>query len=453
VVATLFRAGEPAGVLFDARTDPVFCAAVLRTIAGNRHYSFEGGDLIATHYPLFEEARGPDEVPEPIVVQQGTRRHVSTNYGDRLILKAFDRLEPGPNPALELGRFLTDHTAFDATAPVVGAVEVRLPDEDSITLSVLFGHVPNEGNAWDYTLDVISRFYEAVLARPGAPPAPAPADAWTPGAVPPPPAEAEDLIGPYLQTAGQLGRTTAEMHRALGSATSPGIAPEPFGRLYQRSLYQSMRTATKLVFRDLARRLPDLPPEAAGLAAVALEREPVLLRRHRVVLGADITGYRIRCHGDYHLGQLLYAGTDFRVIDFEGDPDRPLSERRIKRSPLRDVADMIRSFHYAAYSPLYAAEPGQGTFPGRVREADRDVLMGWARFWSSWVAAEFVRAYFAGMDGANLLPARPDVCRDLLELFVLEKAVKELGGDLATRPDRLPIPLTGLIDLTGTEGP
>jgi maltose alpha-D-glucosyltransferase/alpha-amylase len=256
------------------------------------------------------------------------------------------------------------------------------------------------------------------------------------------------LVGTYLQTAGQLGRTTAEMHRALASGTSPGIAPEPFGKLYQRSIYQSMRTSTKLVFRELSRRLGDLPPEARDLAAKALEREPVLLRRHRTLLGSDVTGYRIRCHGDYHLGQLLYTGTDFRVIDFEGDPDRPLSERRIKRSPLRDVATMIRSFQYAAFGPLFGAESGKGTLPGRVREADRDVLIRWARFWASWVSAEFARAYFDAMAGSDLLPADPAVGRDLLELFVLEQSVKELGAELGHRLDWLPIPLSGLIDLT-----
>jgi maltose alpha-D-glucosyltransferase / alpha-amylase len=325
---------------------------------------------------------------------------------------------------------------------------LRLPNEDPITLSVLFGYVPSEGNAWAYTLDVLSRFYDEALTRSVAPLAPAPADAWTPGAAPDMPADARDLIGAYLRTAEQLGRNTAEMHRALASAISPGIAPEPFGKLYQRSIYQSMRTVTKLVFRDLTRRLADLPAEAQAVARTALEREPVLLRRHRAVLGSDVIGMRIRCHGDYHLGQLLYIGTDFQVIDFEGDPDRPLSERRIKRSPLRDVATMIRSFHYAAFGPLFGAESGRGTFPGRVREADRDVLLRWARFWASWVSAEFVRAYYDAMDGAALLPARPDVCRDLLELFVLEKAVKELGSELVRRPDWVPIPLAGIIDLT-----
>ncbi len=160
-----------------------------------------------------------------------------------------------------------------------------------------------------------------------------------------------------------------------------------------------------------------------------------------------MNGARIRVHGNFHLGELLYTGTDFVVIDFEGEPDRPLTERRIKRSPLRDVASMIRSFQYAAYSPRFGAEAARGTFPGHLRETDRGVLMGWARFWASWVSVRFVQAYYAAMAGSQLLPTDPGVCRDLLELFVLEKAVSELGAELDHRPEWVPLPLVGLANM------
>jgi maltose alpha-D-glucosyltransferase/alpha-amylase len=160
-----------------------------------------------------------------------------------------------------------------------------------------------------------------------------------------------------------------------------------------------------------------------------------------------VTGCRIRIHGNYHLGELLYTGSDFVVIDLEGDPNRALSERRIKRSPLRDVADMVRSFQYAAVGPVYGLESARGSFPGQVREEDREKLLRWARFWSSWAAARFVQAYFDAMQGSGLLPTNPAVCRDLLELYVLEKGVIELGHELAHRPDWVPVPLTGLVDL------
>src|SRR5205823_2668311 len=133
----------------------------------------------------------------------------------------------------------------------------------------------------------------------------------------------------------------------------PTLAPEPFSKLHQRSVYQSMRTTTGLVFRELARRLSDLPAETRALAQRVFGFEQVLLSRFRRILNPDMTGFRIRVHGNYHLGELLHVGTEFQVIDFEGDADRPLSERRIKRSPLVDVASLVRSFQYVALGPLY----------------------------------------------------------------------------------------------------
>jgi maltose alpha-D-glucosyltransferase/alpha-amylase len=406
--------------------------------------------VAAVAYPQLAAALGGDEVPGPITFRRGDQHDLSVVYGDRLILKTFERLEAGVHPALELGRFLTDHTTYNRAAPVLGSIALRPAEGDPLVMGVLYGYVPNEGTAWQYTLDVLSRFYEGALAHPMTPPAPAPTDAWLPGVAAGPPAEAREFLNSYLVTAERLGGSTAEMHRALASGADPGLAPEPFGQLYQRSVYQGLRTRTGLAFRELARRLPDLPEDARDLARVVLTAEPELSHRFRAMLRPEVTGSRIRVHGNYHLGELLYTGSDFVVIDFEGDPDRPLTERRIKRSALRDVADMVRSFHYAALGPLYGAESGKGTLPGVVREADRGQLLGWARFWASWVSARFVQAYFAGMAGSGLLPESPAVCRELLEVFVIQKAVMELAAELDRRPDWAVIPLTGLSELLGT---
>jgi maltose alpha-D-glucosyltransferase/alpha-amylase len=453
LIAAVVREEETLGALFDARADNTFCLSALRGISENQQWSFDGGDVVAVRYPRFEEVRGPDEVPLPITLTHGEQHHVSIIYGGRLLLKSYERIEPGVNPELEIGRFLTDQAGYTGTAPVVGSVEFRPSSGEPMTLSLLFGYVANEGDAWKYTLDVLSRFYETVLTNPAAPPAPAPPEAWLPGGTVAPPPEAMGWLGSYLRTAELLGHRTAEMHRALASATTlPGLAPEPFSRLYQRSLYQSMRTTTGLVFRELSRRLVDLPEATRLLAQRALDLENSLHHRFRSILHAEINGVRIRIHGSYHLGELLYTGSDFQVIDFEGEADRPLSERRIKRSPLQDVADMVQSFHFAAFSPLFGADSGRGAFPGQVRDVDRSVLLGWARFWSSWIAAAFVQAYFRGMDGSGLLPTQAKNCRELLDLFVLEKAVRELGHELEHRPRWVPIPLTGLIERLETPG-
>jgi maltose alpha-D-glucosyltransferase/alpha-amylase len=448
VVAELTRGGERAGLLYDGRTDPGFSEAILRGIADGRTFRLDGHQVVAEHFPRFAEVRGPDAVPGPITFRRGDQHDATALFGDRLVLKSYERLEPGTHPAVEVGRFLAEHTPFRNTPPVVGAVELRPAEAaESTTMAVLFGHVSNEGTAWRHALDVLSRFYEAVLAHPLKPPAPAPADAWTPGVNYDPHPEFYDLLNTYLPAAERIGHVTAELHRALLSAADPPLAPEPFGKQYQRSVYQGMRNRVGVTFRGLAQHLPELPAETRGLAERVLGLEQTLTHRHRLVLSSEVGGIRIRTHGNYHLGELLHTGSDFVVTDFEGDPDRPLTERRIKRSPLRDVADMVRSFHYAALSPLYGAESGKGTLPGRVRGEDRAELFGWARFWATWVAARYVRTYFEAVAGTELVPGSPGVCRELLELFVLDRTVTELGRELEHRPDWVPVPLTGLVDM------
>jgi maltose alpha-D-glucosyltransferase/alpha-amylase len=412
---------------------------------------FDGGEVVATRFPRFASVVESGEVPEPITLRRSRQHDLTVTYGTKVVLKTFERLEAGVHPTLELGRFLTEQTTYDRAVPVLSAVEFRPESGAPLTMAVLYGFVPNEGTAWQYTLDVLSRFYEGVLAHPMRPPHPAPADAWLTDAAPP--GEGRELLASYLDTAERLGRDTAAMHRALAGGTGPALAPEPFGKLYQRSVYQGMRTRVGLVFRELHRRLPGLPDAARDLGRTLMAAEGELTRRCRAVLRPEVTGQRIRVHGNYHLGEFLYTGSGFVVIDFEGDPERPLSERRIKRSALRDAADMVRSFHYAALTPLYGPEEAPGKFSGVIRVEDRREILGWARFWASWVTARFVRAYFAGMSGTGLLPADPTVCRELLELFVLEKAVAELGTELEHRPARAAIPMLGLLDLFGADAP
>jgi maltose alpha-D-glucosyltransferase/alpha-amylase len=451
VVAQLSKNGEPAGVLFDARTDPAYSAAFMNALASNLAVPFNGGEIVAMRFPQFTSVLTDGEVSEPLTLRRSRQHDLTVMFGTRAVMKSFERIEAGIQPAIELGRFLTEQTTYERAVPVLGAVELRPNDGEPLTMSVLYGFVHHEGTAWQYTLDVLSRFYEGVLAHPMNPPPPAPADAWLTDAAPP--GEGRELLASYLETADQLGRDTAALHRALATGTSPGMSPEPFSKLYQRSVYQGMRTRLGLVLRELAHRLADLSETTRDLGGSVLAAAGELTRRCRAVLRPEMTGQRIRVHGNYHLGELLYTGSGFVVIDFEGDPERPLSERRIKRSPLRDVADMVRSFHFAALTPLYGPEDAPGKFSGVIRVEDRREILGWARFWASWVSARFVRAYFAEMAGTGLLPADPSARRDLLELFVLEKAVTELGAELAQSPLRTAIPLAGILDLLGSDAP
>jgi maltose alpha-D-glucosyltransferase/alpha-amylase len=230
------------------------------------------------------------------------------------------------------------------------------------------------------------------------------------------------------------------MHAALASRDDvPAFAPEPFTPHYQRSIYQLMRTQTVQTLQLLRRKA-----KGNADAEALLARESELQQRFRRVLEGRITGLRIRTHGDYHLGQLLRTGNDFVIIDFEGEPSRPLSERRIKRSALRDVAGMLRSFHYAPYAVVHGQSQGSV-----IRGEDIAALESGARFWHRAVSEAFLRAYLAESAGAAHLPRTREELRVLLDAYLLEKALYEIVYELNNRPEWLAIPLRGVLDLLG----
>jgi maltose alpha-D-glucosyltransferase/alpha-amylase len=230
------------------------------------------------------------------------------------------------------------------------------------------------------------------------------------------------------------------MHLALASRDDiPAFAPEPFTPHYQRSIYQSMRTQVVQTLQFVRRRA-----ERSDELERLLAKEDELHLQVRAVLHGKIETLRIRVHGDYHLGQVLYTDNDFAIIDFEGEPARPLSERRLKRSALRDVAGMLRSFHYAPYAVVYGTAPGS-----YVRAEDRSRLEAGARFWHQWVGAAFLRAYLAESAKGRHLPTKPEAVETLLNAFLIEKALYEVVYELNNRPDWVRIPLRGILDLLG----
>jgi maltose alpha-D-glucosyltransferase/alpha-amylase len=255
------------------------------------------------------------------------------------------------------------------------------------------------------------------------------------------PPAASDRIGTYLASARLLGTRTGELHTALAQSDEPSFAPEPYSTLYQRSLYQSMRTHTSETLTLLRRRLGTLPEPLQPRARRLLDLEGAILARFRTIADRKIDAARIRTHGDYHLGQVLYTGRDFVIIDFEGEPSRPVTARRIKRTPLRDVAGMLRSFHYAAFTVLLGTGPG-----GFVRPEDVPVLEPWARFWTQSVSAAFLGSYLE-TGARQLLPRNAPDLQILLDAHLLEKALYELGYELNNRPDWVAVPLTGPLEL------
>ncbi len=424
-------------MLFDATYDSRFCRSLLDTIARRRHAGPRKAKLVATRTEAFHRIVGRSDALSPSLmgVEQS---NTSVRFGYQLLLKLFRRVGEGVNPDLEIGRFLTERRSFPHTPAVAGALEYHRSKAEPITLGILHAFISNGGDAWRYTLDHLSRYLEEALIRRGKIVRPElPNQSPLAVAFLEPPPLACEMMAEYLEAVRLLGVRTAEVHIALASEVEdPAFAPEDFTPFYQRSLYQSMRTRTIQTFR-LLKDHTDRLPEVNQI----LDLEGEILKRFKAVLGGKIEAKRIRCHGDYHLGQVLHTGNDFLIIDFEGEPARPLSERRIKRSPLQDVAGMLRSFHYAAYSALY------GATTGFARPDDPSELELWIRFWYVWAAAGFLGAYLDQAKGAGFLPTNLGELEVLLDFFLLGKAVYELGYEANSRPDWIKMPIQGVLQL------
>jgi maltose alpha-D-glucosyltransferase/alpha-amylase len=181
--------------------------------------------------------------------------------------------------------------------------------------------------------------------------------------------------------------------------------------------------------------------EAMGLAVDVLRREEDVLGRFRGLLNRTLRSTRIRTHGDYHLGQVLFTGSDFMITDFEGEPARPISERRIRRSPLRDVGGMLRSFNYAVHTALREREETGLEEVASLRARD------WGRFWQAWVSSIFLGAYLQEARTSEFLTADEDEIALLLDVYMLEKAVYEVAYELNNRPSWVSVPLEGVLEL------
>ena len=442
------KGSERDGVIYDALVEQGFRNALLKAVARRRRFRGEKGELVTSPTrTVFRKICEPVQEAMESAVLRGEQTNTSVVYGDRFKLKMFRRLEEGVSPELEIGRFLTEKGPFPNAPPVAGVLEYhsrRL--REPVTLGILHGYVNNEGDGWDYTLDSLGHYFERVLARPGVEVPLPQGNSFVDMSDESLPPIAQETIGEYLVSAELLGQRTAELHMTLASAMDdPNFVPEPFSATYQRSLCHGMRGFASQVLQLLRQRLKQVPEEAKANARKVLGLEDAIMGRFQDLTSRRIAGMRIRCHGDYHLGQVLYTGSDFVIIDFEGEPVRHLGERRIKRSPLRDIAGMIRSFHYAAY----AAVRGQASTT--LRPEDLPVLEEWARFWYLWVSATFVKSYLQFMAGTPILPQSREGMKVILDACLMDKAVYEVNYELNNRPDWVGLPLQGILQMLAAE--
>jgi maltose alpha-D-glucosyltransferase/alpha-amylase len=440
------RDAKQTGVVFDATHDATFTQSLLDTLLKRRRWKGRRGDLLVSQFPALRENLDGQADALTASSVKGEQSNTSVVYGDKVIMKLFRRLEPGVNPDLEIGRFLAQRRDFTNTPPLLGAIEYRPPSGEPLTLAVANSLVPQSETAWQFALDNLGRYFEQVLTQQ--------VDKWPHSeglgakslwdlAESPRSAAVHDFSTGFSQAAALLGQRTAELHQALAADNqSPEFLPEPFTQLYQRSLYQSSRKAAAQNIHRLRKRLDHLSHRAQQLGRMLLEHEKPLFDQLKAIVSRKITAGRIRCHGDYHLGQVLYTGRDFMIIDFEGEPARSLSERRIKCSPLQDVAGMIRSFHYAAaqgFNHLVAT--------GLPTPDNTEPLKRAGTFWAVSAVGAFLAAYQTAASKASFYPAAREDREVLLNFYLLNKAIYEMGYELNNRPDWVEIPLAAAVYL------
>jgi len=419
-VVARFKDGS---ILFDAVWDPVFRERLFQLMVNRQPASGRNGKLVGALSPRVGKI---DHVP-PSNVLGAEQSNSAIIYADKFFLKLYRKLEDGVNPDVEVTRFLTERAGFENVPAFGGAIEYRREKSPPTVVCLLQDAIQAEADAWTITLDHVGRYYERVLAQKTEL-----QNETTPAA-----ALIEDLVGGiYPEKAKLLAQRTGELHLALASVKEdPLFAPEPFNAMAQRSVYQSMRALLKRNFESLKKNLKDVPEHLRDEAKEILGTEKEILAREKRLLDRKTNAAKIRIHGDYHLGQVLSTGKDFVILDFEGEPARPMSERKLKRSALRDVAGMMRSFQYAAYSALW--QPG-------MRADDIPFLERWADIWYRQMSSIFLQNYLQTTNGAVFVPDNFDDFQILLEAYLLDKAVYEIGYELNNRPDWVVIPIRGI---------
>ncbi|HSE01222.1 MAG TPA: maltose alpha-D-glucosyltransferase [Burkholderiales bacterium] len=406
------------GVIADALADEEFCRAVVEAIGTGREIATAQGKFRFTPTGAFAALAGDDYKSLPVGRPQAQSSNTVVTLGERLFLKGYRRVQPGLNPEFEIGRYLTEQAQFANCVPVAGAIEYVAADGTLMTLGLLEAYVSNQGDGWTYTLDYLGRFFDQPRAAVESPP--------------------HDVHGAYLALIRVLGIRTGELHAAFARASGEAaFDPEPVTAEdvagWKRRVQEEAVTALQLLEKNLNQLV--LPAREAATELLAKRKQ--LVARIESCAPSPGRSLKIRYHGDYHLGQVLIAKNDFRIIDFEGEPARPLTERRAKHSPLRDVAGMLRSFDYARWTAVRAVTPAP---------QDHDRLAALALGWRDAACRSFLDGYEeatreSGIHGA-FAEARP-----LLELFELEKALYELRYEINNRPGWVHVPLQGIHEL------
>jgi maltose alpha-D-glucosyltransferase/alpha-amylase len=412
------RQGAREGTLLDVATDPIFIALLLRNL--RQALTVEEGGLRLEFRPTSKFSDRPIKTPEHIRAVETEQSNSTALVDSDYVVKIYRKLETGTNPEIEIGRFLTEVAGFANTPALLGSVELA-EGETRAAVAIVHAFVENQGEAWTVTSAYLDRFVDEQRLLAGSEH----------------PGEYEEQV-PYLRYMSQIGRRVAEMHLALaGSDEFADFAPEPTRPDDVRRWTADMVTRAERIFDALSQRRDGIRESDRLLVDQLLAQRATLQDRLRALLPPDIDGLNIRHHGDFHLGQILIVKDDIFIIDFEGEPRRALDDRRRKAPAARDVAGLIRSIDYSATAALERALKVAPDENGKLGAALAE--------WRDRSAAEFLAAYRDSMTHQRLWPADASAAEQMLNFFLLEKALYEIEYELAHRPEWLRVPLTGML--------
>jgi maltose alpha-D-glucosyltransferase/alpha-amylase len=412
------RQGAREGTLLDVATDQIFIALLLRNL--RQSLNIEENGLRLEFRPTTKFSDRPIKTPEHIRAVETEQSNSTALVDNDYVVKVYRKLEAGINPEIEIGRFLTDVAGFANTPALLGSVELIEGDKKS-AIAVVHAFIQNQGDAWTVTSAYLDRFVDEQRLL-GASEHPS---------------ESEEQV-PYLRYMSQIGRRVAEMHLALASSDGfADFAPEPTRPADVQQWIEDVVVRAERVFDALQQRRDTMKEADRLLVDQVLTQWATLRDRLGALLPPGIDGLNIRHHGDFHLGQILIVKDDIFIIDFEGEPRRPLNERRRKAPAARDVAGLIRSIDYSATAALERALRGAPDEQGRLGAALAE--------WRDRSASAFLAAYREVMANQRLWPAGPKAAEQMLNFFLLEKAFYEIEYELAHRPEWLRVPLMGML--------
>ncbi|HUN47566.1 MAG TPA: putative maltokinase, partial [Stellaceae bacterium] len=412
------RKGSNEGYLNDALQDERFVRGVVESVRAGQEIDVKTGTL--RFRPTSAFAQLPPTESLPIRVNTSEQSNTTAIVEDTVVIKFYRRVAPGTHPEIEMGTFLTERAHFANTPALLGSVHLADAAGVETALAVLHAFVRHQGDGWSYTLGYLDRFLEETRIAPAAEPAGVP-----------------DVHAVYRALVETLALRTAELHRALCVESGDAdFVAEPMTPEVVAQWGNKVRGIAASGISALMRAAGRLGEDAAALATDLSDRKAVVSAHITALAHTSAPILASRHHGDYHLGQVLVVKNDIFIVDFEGPPQVPLPERRTKQSILRDVAGMLRSFDYAAWSALDRATVSQ---PDRRNELLQAVLL-----WRDDASRSFLDAYTAAMADCPLWPQDAEAARRLLSLCLIEKAFMELAYELANRPAWVLVPLKGL---------